>query len=149
MSRSETEKTSIFTPNELAFLQSQRLCRIATVNADGQPHVTPVTFRYNADTDTFDIGGHGGFTRRKKWRDVQQNPQVALVIDDIVSFNPWKVRGIEIRGTVETLPTGGESIVPGADPAMFHITPKHIVSWGLDTEAYGAPNSRAVNEAGV
>jgi PPOX class F420-dependent enzyme/OxyR family protein len=133
----------------LAFLQSQRLCRIATANASGQPHVTPVGFRYNPDSDTFDISGHGGFAKRKKWRDVQQNPQVAIVIDDIASINPWKVRGIEIRGTVETLPTGGETVIPGADPEMFHITPKRIVSWGLDTEAYSAPNSRAVNEAGV
>ena len=144
-SSTESQKTSIFSPNELAFLQTQRLCRIATVNMGGQPHVTPVAFRYNADTDTFDIGGHGGFTKRKKWRDAEQNPQVAIVMDEIVSFNPWKVCGIEIRGTVELLPIGGETVVPGADPEMFHITPKHIVSWGLDTEAYSAPHSRAVN----
>jgi PPOX class F420-dependent enzyme/OxyR family protein len=143
-SQSETH-VSLFTANELEYLKSQRLCRIATVGANGQPHVTPVAFRYNADTDTFDIGGHGGFASRKKWRDVLQNPQVAIVIDDIASFNPWKVRGIEIRGTVETFPTGGESVIPGADPEMIHITPKRIVSWGLDTEAYGAPNARSVN----
>jgi pyridoxamine 5'-phosphate oxidase family protein len=76
---------------------------------------------------------------------VQQNPQVAIVIDDIASVNPWKVRGIEIRGTVETLSTGGETVIPGADPEMFHITPKRIVSWGIDTEAYGKPNARSVN----
>jgi pyridoxamine 5'-phosphate oxidase family protein len=141
----EGEKTSIFTPTEIDYLKSQRLCRIATVGANDQPHVTPVAFRYNPETDTFDIAGHGGFTKRKKWRDVQQNPQVAIVIDDIASFNPWKVRGIEIRGVVETMPTGGESVVPGADPEMFHITPRRIVSWGLDTEAYGPPNARSVN----
>lgn len=143
---SNTEKTSVFTANELAFLQSQRLCRIATVNAKGQPHVTPVAFRYNPDTDTFDVGGHGGFAKRKKWQDAEQNPQIALVIDDIISFNPWKVRGIEVRGTVELLPNGGETVVPGADHEMFHITPRRIVSWGLDTEAYSAPNARSVNE---
>src|SRR5258707_462690 len=123
------EKTSVFTPAELDYLKSQRLCRIATVGPDGQPHVTPVAFRYNPDTDTFDIGGHGGFTKRKKWRDVEGNPLVAIVIDDIASFNPWKVRGIEIRGTVETRATGGETITPGCDPEMFHLTPKRIVSW--------------------
>lgn len=141
---SDSENTSVFTPNEIAYLKSQRLCRIATVGPNGQPHVTPVAFRYNPDTDTFDIGGHGGFAKRKKWRDVQRNPHVAIVIDDIASFNPWKVRGIEIRGIVQTLPTGGETVVPGADPDMFHITPKRIVSWGLDTEAYSAPNARSV-----
>lgn len=145
MSASETPSNSIFTPAEIEYLKSQRLCRIATVGSNGQPHVTPVGFRYNADTDTFDISGHGGFAKRKKWRDVQDNPQVAIVIDDIASFDPWQVRGIEIRGTVETMPTGGESVIPGADAEMFHITPKRIVSWGIDTPAYGKANARSVN----
>jgi pyridoxamine 5'-phosphate oxidase family protein len=149
MTKGDCNMSSLFTATEIDYLKSQRLCRIATVGANGQPHVTPVAFRYNVDTDTFDIAGHGGFTKRKKWRDVEQNPQVAIVIDDIASFNPWKVRGIEIRGVVETLPSGGETVIPGADPEMFHITPKRIVSWGLDTEAYGPPNARSVNQAGV
>jgi pyridoxamine 5'-phosphate oxidase family protein len=139
--------TSLFTPDEIDYLQSQQLCRIATVGTDGQPHVTPVAFRYNSDTDTFDVSGHGGFAKRKKWRDVEQNPQIALVIDDIASTNPWKVRGIEIRGEVELRLTGGETVIPNAGPEMFHITPKRIVSWGIDTEAYGRPNSRTVNQS--
>ena len=122
---------SAFTPDEIAYLQSQRLGRIATVNAQGQPHVVPVTFRFNAAEDAIEIGGHGGFARRKKYRDVQQNPRVAFVIDDIVSFQPWSVRGIEIRGEVEILPTGGQSIVPNFDPEMFRLRPKRIISWGI------------------
>src|SRR5689334_13252512 len=64
---------SVFTPAEIAYLQSQRLGRIATVGPDHQPHVVPVGFRYNPDQDTIDIGGHCGFTKRKKYRDVSQN----------------------------------------------------------------------------
>ena len=89
---------SVFTPEEIDYLQNQRLARIATAGSNGQPHVVPVSFRYNPDTDTIDIGGHN-FTQRKKWRDVQQNPRVAVVIDDIASVTPWKVRGIEIPET--------------------------------------------------
>jgi pyridoxamine 5'-phosphate oxidase family protein len=137
--------SSIFTPAEIEYIKSQALCRIATVDAAGKPHVTPVGFRYNAETDTFDIGGGYGFAKRKKWRDVLQNPRVALVIDDIASFNPWKVRGIEIRGIAETRSSGGQEIFPGSDPEMFHIIPKRIVSWGIDTEAYGPANARSVN----
>jgi pyridoxamine 5'-phosphate oxidase family protein len=136
---------SVFTPAEVEYLKSQSLCRIATVGTNGQPHVTPVGFRYNPDTDTFDIGGFGGFTQRKKWRDAQRNPQVALVIDDIASFDPWTVRGIEIRGIVELLSTGGETILGGSDPEMFHITPKRIVSWGIEGDAYGPAHARSVN----
>lgn len=138
--------TSFFTPREIEYLQSQPLCRIATADASGQPHVTPVGFKFNVETGTFDIAGHFGFSKRKKWRDVEQNPQVALVFDDIESYEPWKVRGIEIRGTVELRQTGGEAVIPGAGPEMFHITPRRIISWGIEGDAYGPPHSRSVNE---
>ena len=125
---------SVFTPEEITYLQNQHLARIATVGPDGQPHVVPVSFRYNSETDTIDIGGHD-FAKRKKYRDVLQNPRVALVVDDIVSINPWTVRGIEIRGEAVVLERGGADIIPGFDPEMFRITPTRVVSWGIDTEA--------------
>jgi pyridoxamine 5'-phosphate oxidase family protein len=137
---------SVFTPAEIDYLQNQRLARIATVGSDGQPHVVPVGFRYNPDTDTIDIGGHD-FAQRKKWRDVEQNPRVAVVIDDVASVNPWRVRGIEIRGEAERLMAGGETVIRGFDPAMFRITPKRIVSWGLNPEAEDwKPTGRSVNK---
>ncbi len=128
------KKQNAFTPAEIAYLQSQRMARVATVGANEQPHVVPVAFHYNSETDTIDIGGHN-FAQRKKWRDVKSNPKVAVVIDDIASVNPWKVRGIEIRGNAETLIAGGESIGRGFDPEMFRITPKRVVSWGINSEA--------------
>jgi pyridoxamine 5'-phosphate oxidase family protein len=131
-----------FTPGEVAYLQSQRLGRIATA-AGGQPHVVPVTFRYNPAEDAIDIGGHGGFAKRKKFRDVQQNPRVAFVVDDVVSFQPWKVRGIEIRGEVEILMTGGSEILPHMDPEMFRLRPRRIVSWGIDGDMM-QQNARSV-----
>jgi len=136
---------SVFTPAEINYMQSQRLARIASVGSNGQPHVVPVGFRYNPDTDTIDIGGHN-FTQRKKWRDVQQNPRVAVVIDDVASVQPWTVRGIEIRGEAEILMAGGESVGRGFDPAMFRITPKRIVSWGIEPAVNAwIPTGRSVN----
>ena len=129
--------TSVFTPAEIDYLQSQRLGRLATVGADGQPHVVPVGFRYNPDLDTIDIGGHD-FAKRKKYRDVHHNPQVAFVVDDLASVNPWRVRGIEIRGQAEVLATGGTALGPGFDPEMFRIKPKRIVSWGIEEEHFSA-----------
>ncbi len=125
---------SLFTPAEIAYMQSQRLGRLATVGPDGQPHVVPVGFRYNPDLETIDIGGHN-FAKRKKYRDVLNDPRVAFVIDDNPSVNPWIVRGIEVRGQAEVLETGGEEIMRGFDPQMFRIRPKRIASWGLE----GAP----------
>jgi pyridoxamine 5'-phosphate oxidase family protein len=120
----------VFTSAEIEYLESQRLGRLATVGQDGMPHVVPNAFRYNPDADTIDLGGHG-FAKRKKYQDVLRNPKVAYVVDDIASVDPWRVRGIEIRGEAEVRDTGGTEIGPGFDPEMFRITPKRIVSWGL------------------
>ena len=142
MEQAAAETTSPFTTAELEYLKSQMLGRIATVGKDGQPHVVPVSFRYNAEHRTIDVGGHN-FAARKKWRDVGQNPRAALVVDDLASVNPWKARGIEIRGDVEILTTGGDQIMQGFDAAMFRIKPKRIVSWGIEGDAF-APNARSV-----
>jgi pyridoxamine 5'-phosphate oxidase family protein len=107
------------------------LCRLATMGRAVQPHVVPVGYRYNPELETIDIGGHD-FAKRKKFRDVSHNRQVALVVDDIASTSPWRVRGIEIRGEAEVLLTGGTNLGPGFDPEMFRITPQRVLAWGLE-----------------
>ena len=131
---------SVFSPAEIKYLQSQRLGRIATVGSDGRPHVVPVGFRYNPELDTVDIGGHD-FARRKKYRDVQRNPHVAFVVDDVASITPWRVRGLEIRGEAEILATGGQSVIAGFDPEMFRIRPRRVISWGLESDTFSTSTS--------
>lgn len=126
---------SVFTEPEIEYLKSQRLCRLATAGRDGRPHVVPTSFRFNPETDTVDIGGHD-FASRKKWRDVGHNPWVSLVIDDIVSVQPWQVRMLEIRGKAERLQAGGTHLGSGFAEAMFRIQPHRILSFGL-----GGPES--------
>jgi len=121
---------SVFTDEEIEYLNSQLLGRLATVGSDGQPHVVAVSFRYNAVLDTIDIGGHD-FARRKKYQDVQRNPRVAFLVDDLASVNPWRVRGIEVRGEAEVLTSGGEALGPGFAPEMFRLRARRIVSWGI------------------
>lgn len=133
-----------FTPREIEYLQSQLLGRLATVGSDGQPHVVPVSFRFNPEFDAIDIGGHD-FARRKKYRDALANPKVAFVVDDLASVQPWTPRGIEVRGEAEVLKTGGKSIQPFFDAEMFRIRPKRINSWGLNAEDQ-MPRARSVHE---
>ncbi len=114
---------SVFREAELRYLAGGRqLGRIATVGADGTPHVVPVAFFYNAARDTIDIGGHE-LERTKKFRDVARTGRVAIVIDDLASTDPWHPRGIEIRGRGEAiaLPT-----------PLIRIHPERIVVWGLE-----------------
>ncbi len=127
---------SVFTDNEIAYLLSQRLGRLATVRPDGRPQIAPVGFRYNAELDVIDIGGRF-LSQTKKFRNIQSNPHVSLVVDDVLP--PWQPRGVEIRGTAQTLSTGGKALFGSAnyavDDAMIRITPVQIIGWGLDKEA--------------
>jgi pyridoxamine 5'-phosphate oxidase family protein len=100
-----------------AYLDSQRLGGWR----DGMPHVVPAGFRDNPQHNTIGIGGHD-FATRKKYRDVD-HPKVALVVDDIASVSPWRVRGVEMRGEVQVLETGGTELGPRFAPQMFRITP--------------------------
>ena len=114
---------SVFTEVELRYLSGGRqLGRLATVGADGTPHVVPVAWIYNAARDTVDIGGYE-LERSKKFRDIARTGRAAIVIDDLESTDPWRPRGIEVRGSAEAiaLPT-----------PLIRIHPERIVSWGLD-----------------
>src|SRR5256885_11848641 len=119
---------SKFTPEEIAYFQSQRLGRLATVSEKGEPHVVPVGFRYNPEQDSIDIGGHN-IVPTKKYRDAVRYGRVAFVVDDVLP--PWKPRMIEVRGTVEGLPEGGKEIMEGIAPEILRITPTQILSFGL------------------
>jgi pyridoxamine 5'-phosphate oxidase family protein len=129
---------SAFTSAEIEYLEAQRLGRLATVGMGNQPHVVPVGFRYNREEDAIEIGGHCGFSRLYKYRDVMHYPQVAFLVDDLVSTSPWTVRGIEIRGRAEIVETGGTSLGTDFDPEMFRIRPSRVISWGIDTHMYSA-----------
>jgi pyridoxamine 5'-phosphate oxidase family protein len=112
-----------FTEPELEYLNGDRkLGRIATVGKDGTPHVVPVGWTHNTALDTIDVGGIE-FEKTKKFRDVQRHGRAAIVIDDLASTDPWRPRGIEIRGTAEAV----------TEPRpLVRITPERIVSWGLE-----------------
>jgi pyridoxamine 5'-phosphate oxidase family protein len=135
-------KMSVFTPGEIDYLQLPQIGRLATVGPDGHPHVVPVSYRFNAEEDTIDIGGHR-FGKSKKYCDALQNPRVALVVDEVISRDPFRIRGIEVRGTAEVIPNGGEGRGAGFDPEMIRIRPSHIASWGVDDESIYA-KSRSV-----
>ncbi len=122
---------SAFHPEEIEYLQSQQHGRLATVNDACQPHVVPVAYRYDAEADVIEVGGPV-LAHTKKFRDVQVNGRVALVVDDILP--PWLPRGIEIRGRAQILPTGGDRIHPGFAPEVIRITPHRIAWWGIRGE---------------
>ena len=69
-------------------------------------------------------------------RNVQVNGRAAIVIDDLVSRDPWTVRGLEIRGTAVAL-EDVDPPVPFMSREVIRITPTWVTSWGVDPEAPG------------
>src|SRR5512132_805774 len=129
---------SVFTEAELRYLTGGRqLGRIATVGADGTPHVVPVGWIYNAARDAIDVGGHE-LEGSKKFRDVARTRRAAIVVDDLASTDPWRPRGVEIRGRAQA--------IDRARP-LIRIHPERVVSWGIDNDEHGAQRSGAVRAA--
>jgi pyridoxamine 5'-phosphate oxidase family protein len=133
---------SVFTDAERKYLASQRLGRLATLGPDGAPQVRPVGYRYNADLDTIDIGGLN-MAASRKYRNVQADPRASFVIDDLASTDPWRPRGIEIRGRAEAAPTGGAT-GEGMSAEIIRIHSVRVLGWGLDTDPFAAPHARTV-----
>lgn len=123
------------TDTERAYLQSQPLGRLATVDAAGAPQNNPVGVFLDEETGDIVVGGHAmGATR--KFRNVGASAQVALVIDDLVSTDPWTVRGLEIRGTAVAL-SDVDPPVPFMSREVIRVTPTWVAAWGLDPEVQG------------
>jgi pyridoxamine 5'-phosphate oxidase family protein len=125
---------SKFTQAELAYLQSQRLGRLATVNERGEPQVAAVGFRYNPAIDSIDIGGYD-MANSQKFRNIARNGLASFLVDDVLP--PWKTRSMEIRGHAQALPAGAQSSgysEPTLSPALIRITPRRIIFWDATTD---------------
>jgi pyridoxamine 5'-phosphate oxidase family protein len=122
---------------ETAYLKSQMLGRVATANAQGQPHVTPVGFRYNEETGTIDIGGYD-LSSTKKVRDLEQNPRIAFVVDDLASVKPWRPRGVIVRGTAVVYQDPERSEGGPFGDTWIRIIPSRVISWGLEAPVFAA-----------
>ena len=120
----------LFSEAELAFLSSQGLGRLATVQPDGTLQVNPVGYSYNAALDTFDISGFR-LSVSRKFRNVAANGRAAFVVDDIPSTDPFRVRCIEVRGHADAI-DASEHTQDGVDGALIRIYPERIISFGID-----------------
>lgn len=126
-----TPAESRFTRAEVEYLSDpRRLGRLATVGADGTPHVVPVGIFHEPNHDVIEVTGRD-LEKTKKYRDVERTGRAAIVVDDVVSEDPWTVRGVEIRGRAEAIRWPMPRI---------RIHPERIVSWGLE----GRRNARSV-----
>ncbi|MFJ8026779.1 PPOX class F420-dependent oxidoreductase [Streptomyces sp. NPDC096311] len=126
-----------FTHEEISYLRSQRLARLATVSADDQPDVVPVGFEYDG---TYLYVGGVDPAKTRKWRNVEAGKtKVALVIDDLVSTDPWTPRYLRVYGTAELVERRGRF---GMAPYM-RITP--TISWSYNLAGEPFTHDRTVS----
>jgi pyridoxamine 5'-phosphate oxidase family protein len=128
---------SAFTDLEREYLtehRPERLGRIATVGKEGTPHVVPVGWRLNREPETIDVGGMD-LANTKKFRDVRRTGRASIVIDELISVDPWQPRGIEIRGAAEAIE---------GDRSMIRIHPERVISWGIEDTDFTRRYSRSV-----
>ncbi|MBL7490604.1 PPOX class F420-dependent oxidoreductase [Frankia sp. AgB1.9] len=126
--------SQVFSESELSYLASQRLGRLATVAPDNSPQNSPVGFQVRPDGIVEVYGYNLGASR--KFRNVAATGVVSLVVDDIASVDPWKVRGVEIRGTAEAV-TDIEPPQSWLSHEVIRIHPRRVLSWGLDPDSEG------------
>jgi pyridoxamine 5'-phosphate oxidase family protein len=125
-----------FADEEIAYLRSQPLTRLATVGPDGQPDVVPLAFEF--DAHGFWVGGVGdAVARSRKFRNVAAgNDRVALVFDDLISLDPFAARCLRVYGRAGE-PVERVSALVG--PGLFmRITPTISWSWNLQGKPAGA-----------
>ncbi len=119
---------SAFTDAELAYLKAQPLMRFATASPSGKPDVAPVIFSIEGGdilTAGFDI------THTVRYKNILANPRATVVVDDLASYKPWTPRGVKVVGTVVVEEHEGAP--------RFRISPKVIISWGINDTTPGIP----------
>jgi pyridoxamine 5'-phosphate oxidase family protein len=144
----------IFTNKEKEYIGSQIIARIATTNCqiseaekgDGtesneksQTDVVPVGFDF--DGECFYIGGMNLF-KSLKYKNTIKNNKVALVIDDLLTINPWKPRGIRIYGTADLINRRGGymsfiyKFQSQSQSPYLRIKPTKKWSWGIENPVF-------------
>ena len=130
-----------FSNDEIKFLLSNDSCRIATVSPDNKPHITPVSYIYDKGFFYFATD-----YKTKKFKNLQHNPNIAIVVDVYSSVNNKAVvvhgkvriieKGIKFRNLYDIFNRKFEWV--RIDPwkeeqaPFIQIIPYKKISWGLD-----------------
>jgi PPOX class probable F420-dependent enzyme len=92
------------------FLRRQRTCRVATVGADGAPHVTPLWFVWDGACLWLN-----SLTKSQRWTNLERDGRIAAVVDGGEEF--LELVGVELEGSVEPAGDVPRSSEPREDVA--------------------------------
>ena len=126
------------------FVARERICRIATASAEGQPHLVPVCHVL--------IGGKlyvGSGDEDVKVRNLRANPRITVTVD-LYSDHWGSLKGVMIQGRARLIERGPgfqrarkklyekypqyakEAAISPSDSVVIEVTPTHVYMWGLD-----------------
>ena len=101
---------SLLSAADRAFIDAQRVARLATADSDGTPHAIPICFVVIDDTLYFAIDRkpkQGDGRRLKRLRNIAENPQVAVIVDRY--DDDWGRLGwVLLRGPATIMDRGSE-----------------------------------------
>jgi pyridoxamine 5'-phosphate oxidase family protein len=118
------------TDAEQRFLARQPRGHLATIGPDGTPQVKPLGFSYNAALGTIDIAGFN-MARSAKYRNIQANPRVAFVVDEVTEASMEGAHFLEIRGTAEAVlsPATADGHLAAE---IIRIHPSRVIAYNVD-----------------
>ncbi|MDJ0465552.1 pyridoxamine 5'-phosphate oxidase family protein [Streptomyces sp. H27-C3] len=102
------------------YLADQRTCRVATVSADGRPHIGALWFVWDGGSLWL-----YSITRSRRWAQLTRDPRLAVVVDDGVEYGD--LRGVELSG---------DAVFVGEAPRTGEPCPELDVPEALFTRKY-------------
>ena len=129
------------------FIESHRVGRLATADADGAPHAIPICYAFDGECiySAIDLKPKKANGRElKRVRNIRENPSVALIIDDYAE--DWsQLAYVLVQGMAEVLRDGDEQTraenllrdkysqyetLLESGCTILKIVPDKVVSWG-------------------
>jgi len=125
-------------------MERERVCRVATVNGQGVPHLVPVC---HVVTDGRVYFGSGDDARKVK--NLEANSHIAVTVD-LYSDDWAHLKGVMVQGTanligraprfrkVRTLlyrkypQYASDAAIEESDSVVVEVTPRAVFTWGLD-----------------
>ena len=125
-------------------IEQERVCRVATANPSGIPHVVPVC-HVLADGKLY----FGSAADAKKVVNLKANPRAAVTVD--LYSDAWAhLKGVMVQGTVRLLERGprfrkartllyrkyphypDEAALQESASVIVEVSPTRVFSWGLE-----------------
>lgn len=138
------KKRGVLTKEAADLVARERVCRIATVSAEGQPHLVPVCHVLVNGKIYLGSGDDGA-----KVRNIKANPRVTVTVD-LYSDHWSSLKGVMVQGRARLIERGAafmrarrklyekypqyakEAAISPSDSVVVEVTPTHVFTWGLD-----------------